>query len=181
MSALKIQIHGSKVLREVAKEIDIKDKPGVDIFLNELLETLETTKTGVGIAAPQVGSSIRAFISWADRSQGKEPKFFINPVITEMKGAKKNGMEGCLSIPGVYASVERFQKVRVTYLDENWEQQDKLFKNFEARVIQHEFDHLEGKEFFDHLSPSQYAKIKYDLDKLENGEIPELEYEYALQ
>lgn len=178
---LPIKIHGSEVLREVAKEVNISERPGIDLFIKSLQETLNITKTGVGIAAPQVGSSIRVFISWADRSQGKEPKVFINPEITEMKGGKKNQIEGCLSIPGVYATVERFQKVRVKYLDENWQPQDKLFKNFEARVIQHEFDHIEGIEFFDRISKTDLDKITPLLQKLENGIIPELEYEYNLQ
>jgi len=177
---LPIQIHGSNVLREMAEEIDINNRPEIDEFISDLIETLRTTKTGVGIAAPQVGKSIRLFILWADRHLGKEPQVFINPEIVTLKGSKKMGQEGCLSVPGVYARVKRHQKVRIKYLDGDWNPQEKLIKGFESVVIQHEYDHLNGKEFFDHLSKEEFEKIKYKLDKLENGDIPELEYEYSL-
>tara|TARA_R110000772_G_scaffold17946_1_gene49786 strand:- start:36308 stop:36850 length:543 start_codon:yes stop_codon:yes gene_type:complete len=178
---LPIQIHGSNVLREIAEEVDIKNRPEVDEFVDDLIETLRTTKTGVGIAAPQVGKPIRLFILWADRHLGKEPQVFINPEIVTFKGSKKMGQEGCLSVPGVYARVERFQKVRIKYLDKDWQPQEKLIKGFESVVIQHEYDHLNGLEFFDHLSSKEFEKIKRKLDELEDGNIPKLEYEYALE
>lgn len=178
---IPIQIHGSNVLREVATEVDPKNRKEVDLFIEQLIETLKVTKTGVGIAAPQVGTSLRVFLIWENRGGDTRPDIFINPVITQFKGSKKTDYEGCLSVPGVYARVERFQKVKVQYLDGDWNPQEKLFKNFEARIIQHEFDHLEGKEFFDHLSPVEFDKIKRQLDELEKGNIPELEYEYKLE
>jgi peptide deformylase len=176
---IPIHIHGATTLREVAKEVDIKDRQEHDAFIERLIATLNTTKNGVGIAAPQVGNSIRIFILWVDRKTS-EPIVFINPEIIQLKGAEKMDTEGCLSVPNVWARVKRFQKVRIKYLDKNWETQEALFKGFDARVIQHEFDHLEGKEFFDLLSPKEFEKIKPDLDKLEAGELPLLEYETNL-
>jgi len=180
---IPIIIHGNKTLREIALEANIEDKATHDAFILDLIDTLKTTETGVGIAAPQVGNSVRIFISWADRNRisSSKPIIFINPEIVEAKGSKKMDDEGCLSVPKVYARVERFQKVRVKYLDENWEPQEKLFKGFEARVIQHENDHLNGLEFFDHLSDVELKKIQYKLDELSKGNIPELEYEYILE
>lgn len=170
---LPIFVHDSKVLREKAKSV-IVDRKEYDAFISDMIETLKAIPTGIGLAAPQVGKSIKIFIMWANRVDG-QPSVFINPEIIETKGAKKNDYEGCLSVPNIHIQVERFQKIRVKYLDNDWNEKTELFKNFEARIIQHEYDHLEGVEFFDRLSKIELAKIQYKLNRIAEH-LPDVPY-----
>ena len=104
------------------------------------------------------------------------PQIIINPEIIQLKGARRKDFETCLSVPGIRARVERWQKVKIKYYDLNFCEYVELFKNFEARVVQHELDHLDGIEFYDRISKDELKKIIGSIEKLRRGEIPKLDY-----
>lgn len=166
----EIRIDGDPVLREVCSEID-SDYPNLREFVEKMYNTLDGTKNGVGLAAPQVGEAIRLFIFGGVNIGSPERKVFINPEIIEFKGAEKMDLESCLSVPGVSARVKRWQKVIVKYYDLDFKEYTKMFKNFEARIVQHEFDHLEGIEFYDRISKEDLEKIQYKIDALRNKKL----------
>jgi peptide deformylase len=140
---------------------------------------------GVGLAAPQIGRSIRLFIvdgsPFADeeddevdpRAEGIEnfKKVFINPIIEEESGEKWAFQEGCLSIPKIRENVYRKEKVLITYFDENWEFHEESFDGYAARIIQHEYDHIEGILFTDHLSPLKKKMLTKRLQNISTGRI----------
>jgi peptide deformylase len=142
-------IFGQPVLRKTAEEIDFNDYPNLKELIANMLETLEHSE-GVGLAAPQVGLPIRLFIIDLDVISDDEPQYkdyrhaFINPEIIEESEETVTMSEGCLSIPGINESVKRPAKVLVNYLNENGEEQERWLEGFEARVFQHEYDHLDG-------------------------------------
>ena len=176
---LRIYGYGQPVLRQVAQEID-KDYPGLDELIQNMFETMYAAN-GVGIAAPQIGKSIRIFI--VDTEQTKEDdekgtgikKVFINPRKIIEGGKVWPYEEGCLSIPEVRGDVERPKQIRLTWLDENFVEHDEVFLGIEARVIQHEYDHLEGILFTDKLKPLKKRLVKRKLEKIRTGKI-DVEY-----
>jgi peptide deformylase len=121
---------------------------GIKELIREMTETM-ISNDGVGLAAPQVGRSIRLFLA-APQGGKKDVHVFINPAIKESSG-KQCGPEGCLSVPGVFGDVERAKNVTVTYTDLAGVEKEKKAEGFLARIIQHENDHLDGKVFVDHL------------------------------
>ena len=129
----------------------------------------------VCLAAPQVGLPIRLFIIDLDVISDDEPEYkgylhtFINPEIIEESEETSSMSEGCLSIPGINENVKRPTKVLVNYIDENGTEQERWLEGFEARVFQHEFDHLNGKMFIDHLSPFRKQIIKSKLVAMSKG------------
>lgn len=167
-------IFGQPVLRQEAEEIDIATYPNLKELLANMFETLRRTE-GVGLAAPQVGLPIRLFIVDLDILSEDEPQYkgylrtFINPEIVEESSETCSMNEGCLSIPGINESVKRPSKVLVNYLDENGEEHEEWLDGFEARVFQHEYDHLDGKMFVDHLSPFRKQLIKSKLVAMTKG------------
>ena len=171
---LPMYIFGQPVLRKVADEIDYETYPNLQELLKNMFETLRRTE-GVGLAAPQIGLSIRLFIIDLDIITDDEPEYkgylhaFINPEILEASEEKTSMSEGCLSIPGINESVKRPAKIHVAYTDENGEEQDRWLEGFEARVFQHEYDHLDGKMFIDHLSPLRKQMIKSKLLAMVKG------------
>ena len=163
---LPIVAYGSPVLRKETEEIE----EGSDI--NELISNMFDTmyaSSGVGLAGPQIGESLRIFI--VDASPFSEPeegekaskeqlqlkdfkKVFINPIIEAEKGKEWPFSEGCLSIPGIREEVIMKPTVRISYFDENWTLHEETFEGIAARIIQHEYDHVEGVLFTDHLNLS---------------------------
>lgn len=173
---LPIHIEGDPILRE--KCIDISSTYlGLKGFIERMHKTLDATGTGVGLAAPQVGRPVNIFIMGGNNPNVKIPRItFINPEIVQSKGSRKKDFEGCLSVPGVHARVERWQKIKIKYLDENLKEKIRTFKGFEARIIQHEFDHILGISFHERISRDEYIKIENKLEKLRNGDIPKVDY-----
>ncbi len=171
---LPMYIFGQPVLRKVAEEIDYEAYPNLKELIDNMFETLKRSE-GVGLAAPQVGLSIRLFIVDLDVISDDEPQYkgylhaFINPEILEESKETSSMSEGCLSIPGINENVKRPEKIHVAYTDENGEKQDKWLEGFEARVFQHEYDHLDGKMFIDHLSPLRKQMIKSKLLAMAKG------------
>lgn len=168
-----IVIYGSQTLRNESVEID-KDYPEFDKLVEDMFLTLDEAE-GVGLAAPQIGKNIRMFIvdctPWGeeDPSLADYRRVFVNPVIYEHSDETDLFEEGCLSLPGLHENVRRPVKIRMRYLDEHFVEHDEEFDGRPARVIQHEYDHIEGKVFTDHLSPLRRNLIKNKLYKLAKG------------
>ena len=168
---LPIIAYGDPVLRKKAVDIS-KDYPNLSDLIKNMFDTMYNA-SGVGIAAPQIGLSIRLFI--IDLSDKEDPelkdfkKVFINAQILNEEGEKWDFNEGCLSIPDIREDISRNQTVTVSYYDENWKHQTETYSGFKARVIQHEYDHIEGKLFTDKLSPLRRAMLKRRLDSISKG------------
>ncbi len=183
---LPIVAYGDPVLKKEAEEID-KDYPDLDKLIKDMFETMYNAQ-GVGLAAPQIGRSIRLFIvdgspfAEDDGDEDNEPderavgmenfkKVFINPIIEEEEGEEWGFHEGCLSIPKIREEVFRKEKVHITYYDENWEFHDEVYEGYSARIIQHEYDHIDGILFTDHLSPLKRRLLQKRLQNISKGEI----------
>ena len=172
---LPIYLYGTSVLRKQAEDIT-KEYPELPKLINDMYETLERSE-GIGLAAPQVGLPIRLLILDLNPLSDIYPQYkgvlktMINAHIEETDGSPVSREEGCLSLPGIHESVTRKEKIKVTYLDENFEQHTEWFEGYMARVIQHEYDHLEGRLFIDHLSPIRKQLIKSKLNAILKGKI----------
>ncbi|MEM9895430.1 MAG: peptide deformylase [Bacteroidota bacterium] len=166
-----IVLYGDPVLKRKASEVEKGDEK-VSQFVADMYETMYAAQ-GVGLAAPQVGFSLRVFIvdttpMEEDENAGLK-QAFINPVMLEEKGEEWAFEEGCLSIPGVRADVHRKPEVKIGFYDENWNYHEKRFTELPARVIQHEYDHIEGKLFTDYLSPLKKRMLKGKLANVSKG------------
>lgn len=173
---LPIVAYGDPVLKRKGTNID-KDYPELDSLIANMFETMYAAH-GVGIAAPQVGLSIRLFVIDASPfAEDDAPelqdfkKVFINAQILEEEGEKWNFNEGCLSIPDIREDVNRHKTIHIRYLDENWVEHDETYSGLAARVIQHEYDHIEGKLFTDKLSVLRKAMLKSKLDAISKGQV----------
>ncbi|WP_299112925.1 peptide deformylase [uncultured Winogradskyella sp.] len=179
---LPIVAYGDAVLRKKAKEID-KDYPKLDALIENMYETMYGAY-GVGLAAPQIGVPIRLFLvdtepfsedenlSENNREQMKNfKKTFINAKILEEEGDEWAFNEGCLSIPDVREDVFRQPKIKIQYQDENFETHIEEYDGLIARVIQHEYDHIEGILFTDKLSSFKKRLIKGKLTNISKGKI----------
>lgn len=172
---LPVIAYGDPVLRKPAKEID-SSYPDLNKLIEDMFETMYHAN-GVGIAAPQVGKSIRLFVIDASPYAEDEPalkdfkKVFINPQIEEEIGEEWAYNEGCLSIPDIHEEVYRQEEVVLSYYDEHWQQHTEKFKGLAARVIQHEYDHIEGKLFTDKLPALRKVLLKSKLDAISKGKV----------
>ena len=171
---LPIYIYGQPVLRKVAEDID-KDYPDLKQLIQDMYDTLDKSE-GIGLAAPQVGLNIRLVVINLDLISEDFPEYkgyihtFINPYIEEYDETETDTMEeGCLSLPGVHESVKRPTRIRVTYLDENFREHDEWVTGYLARVMQHEFDHLDGVVFTDHLTGLRKQLTKAKLQQIIKG------------
>jgi len=170
---LPMYIFGQPVLRKVAEDIPT-DYPNLKELIDNMFETLRKAE-GVGLAAPQVGLPIRVVVIDLDCISEDEPQFkgyfkaFINGHIIEESKEQSDFEEGCLSVPGIHEKVKRPEKVRIQYLDSDLQPHDEWVDGFVARVVQHEFDHLEGKMFVDHLTPFRKQLIKKKLIAMTKG------------
>jgi peptide deformylase len=162
---LPIYLYGQKVLRKRAEEV-AKVTPELSKLAEDMLETMYKS-AGIGLAAPQVGRSIRLIVvDVAGEEEEKKPYFLFNPVVSVKKGAC-TAEEGCLSVPGVWADVERPETISVESLDRNGKRQ--VLKNIDgllARCIQHEIDHLDGVLFVDKISATDRTLNEGKLKKL---------------
>lgn len=170
---LPIFAYGQPVLKKKAVDITI-DYEELTSLINNMWETMYAAH-GVGIAAPQIGLSIRLFVidSVQIMEEGKKQegikKVFINAQVMEESGEPWAYEEGCLSIPDIRGDVERLQKVRIQYLDENFEKHDEIYEGINARVIQHEYDHIEGVLFVEKLKPLKKKLIQRKLNDIKSG------------
>ncbi len=172
---LPIYIYGQPVLRKVAEDIT-PDYPELKKLINDMFESLDASG-GIGLAAPQVGLAIRVVVIDLDVLSDDLPEYkgfrhaFINPHIEEYdeESTKETMDEGCLSIPGINEKVTRPTRIHVTYLDEEMQEHDEWVEGYLARVMQHEFDHLEGTMFVDRISPLRKNMIAGKLKNIIKG------------
>jgi len=176
---MPIYIYGQPVLKRKADPIT-KDFEGLDELIADMWETMYEAQ-GVGLAAPQIGHSIRLFVVDTTVMEDDDKEFkgmkcvFINAEKIEEDGALWEYEEGCLSIPQIRADVERPERLRLQFLNENFESQDVVFTGVDARVIQHEYDHIEGILFTERIKPIKRRLIKRKLENLRKG-IVEADY-----
>jgi len=172
---LPVVIYGTPVLKKRAKEID-EDHENLDKLIENMFETMYKAE-GVGLAAPQVGLSIRLFVLDASPMEEDEPslkdfkKIFINPEIINEEGDKWMFNEGCLSLPTLREDVHRHAKIRIRYQDENFKLHDEVYEGIKARIIQHEYDHLEGILFVDRISPLRKKLLTGRLNTIKKGKV----------
>ncbi len=180
---LPIVAYGSPVLRKVCNDIT-PDYPGLEKLIADMWETMYNSN-GVGLAAPQINKEIRMFMVDStqifDNLEDDEedlypdgPGFkgtFINAHIEKIEGTEWSYNEGCLSIPKIREDVYRGESVTLNYLDENFEPQTKTFNGITARVLLHEYDHIEGKLFIDYIKPLKRTLLKRKLDDITRGKV----------
>lgn len=178
---LPIRAFGDSVLRKHCQEID-KNYPDLKILIDNMFETMNSAN-GIGLAAPQIGLDIRLFIvdlspladdeDYADIAEELKDfkKVLINARILEESGAEWKFNEGCLSIPDVREDVKRKETIVIEYFDENFVKYTGTFSDMRARVIQHEYDHIEGILFTDHLSSLKKKLVKGKLTKISQGDV----------
>lgn len=180
---LPIVAYGSPVLRKVCTAIDA-GYPGLEKLIADMWETMYNSN-GVGLAAPQVNQPIRLFtidseqifLHQEEDEKGEypdEPGFksvFINAQIIHLSGEEWSYNEGCLSIPKIREDIYRDEEVTLSYFDENFNPLTKTFNGITARIILHEYDHIEGKLFIDHLKPLKRKLMKRKLDDISKGKI----------
>ena len=180
---LPIVAYGSPILRMVSKEID-KDYPGLEKLIEDMWETMYASN-GVGLAAPQVNRDIRLFVvdssqifeNQEEEEKGKYPdepgvkKVFINANIKSLNGREWIYNEGCLSIPKIREDVSRNEEITIEYYDEKFQQHTDNFNGLTARVILHEYDHIEGKLFIDYLKPLKRKLMKGKLEDISKGKV----------
>lgn len=180
---LPIVAYGHPVLRKVAVDID-EHYPDLKKLIADMWETMYHSN-GVGIAAPQINKAIRLFVvdteqivEGFDEEDKKEfpnekpvKSVFINAHVVDVDGEEWAYNEGCLSIPKVREDVWRQSKITLAYLDENFEEQQRTFDGITARVIMHEYDHIDGKLFIDYLAPIKKRLIKKKLDDISKGKV----------
>ncbi|MEA4981183.1 MAG: peptide deformylase [Paludibacter sp.] len=170
---LPIYTYGNTVLRKEAEEIN-KDYPDLPKLIDDMFETMHHAE-GVGLAAPQVGLSIRLLVIDLKALHEDDPEMakfkvvMINPVMLEMSEEEVEGNEGCLSIPGISEKVFRSEWIKIQYYDADFKQHTGEFEGWIARVIQHEYDHLEGSLFTDHVNPLRRQMIKSKLNGIAKG------------
>lgn len=171
-----ILAYGDPILRKKTKNLEL----GSDIktLADDMFETMYQAN-GVGLAAPQIGKSLRFFVIDGEPMGEKElegfRKVFVNPEILNEKGKPWVFEEGCLSIPHIREDVEREAIIRLKYYDENWKLKEENFQGLQARIIQHEFDHIEGILFTDLLGPLKKRLLKGKLSNISKGKI-KIEY-----
>lgn len=180
---LPIVAYGANILRKRAEDIT-PDYPQLDKFIQDLWETMYASN-GVGLAAPQVNKDVRIFVmdsaqifaNQEEDEKGEYPdepgikRVFINPHIRELNGDDWSYNEGCLSIPKIREDVMRPEEILIDYVDENFLPHSDVFNGITARIIQHEYDHLEGKLFIDYLKPLKKKMLQGKLNDISKGKI----------
>jgi len=189
---LPVIAYGHSVLREECEEIE--ENKDISSLISSMFETMYNSK-GVGLACPQIGKSLRMFIVDASPFADEEPdnekqakqlaelkkfrKVFINPLIENESGKLWSFSEGCLSIPGIREDVIRKSIIKISYFDQEWNYNEDVFTGIAARIIQHEYDHIEGVLFTDHLKPLKRRLLKRKLNDISKG-ISDVDYKMLL-
>ena len=171
---LKIILYGNPLLTKISKPVN-REYP-LNILIRDMYETLHATK-GVGLAAVQVGVPYRLFITDFTENGEEFKEVFINPKIIREWGNPVALVEGCLSFPGIAAEIKRKRNVELSYEDIEGKHFTKIFTGVQARIIQHEMDHVEGRYFIDNIEYVDRMSIISNLSKIENRELAELSYQ----
>jgi peptide deformylase len=168
-----IVVYGSPILRKMAKDLD-RNFEGLDTLISDMFESMDKSD-GMGLAAPQIGKSVRLFIIDGSSLTEDDPgmkdfkKVFINARIIEEEGEPWTFNEGCLSLPKIREDVTRKPRIRLQYYDENWQFHDEYFDGIKARIIQHEYDHIDGILFIDRILPIRRKMLKGKLHDISKG------------
>lgn len=166
-----IVVYGDPVLKKKARTI-VEGEIDVKLLSEDMFETMYAAH-GVGLAAPQIGKSLRIFVVDGNPMEEEElegfKKVFINPEILDESGDPWVFEEGCLSIPNIREEISRKSTLRMRYYDENWEHHDEIFDGMKARILQHEYDHIEGVLFTDYLTPFKRRMLKGKLQNISKG------------
>jgi len=169
-----IVVYGDPILRK--KAVDVPENTDLKSFITDMYETMYAAN-GIGLAAPQVGKGIRVFIvdgtslTEEEEDMSEFKKAFINPVILKAEGEPWPFEEGCLSIPNIREKIMRPETVVIRYFDEDWNEKEEEYDGVKARIIQHEYDHIEGKLFIDYLSPLKRKMLKGKLNDISKGDV----------
>lgn len=172
---LPIYLYGHPVLREIAEDVE-PAYPELGKLIADMFDTMYASE-GVGLAAPQIGKSIRLVVIDADPVAESFPDcagkklVLINPEIEILDGDKVSRAEGCLSLPGLSEDVKRVENIRLNWLDENFEEHEEVISGFLARIVQHECDHLDGMVYTDHISPIRKQMIRRKLLNIAEGRV----------
>ncbi len=180
MMIYPIVVYGDPVLRQRAKDIE----KGTDLtsLIQDMYETMYSAQ-GIGLAASQIGKAVRLFVVDGTTLKGDDEdetgdenmqgfkKTFINPVILEEVGEPWEFEEGCLSIPNIREKISRKEKLKIRYYNEQWNLLEEEYDGIKARIIQHEYDHIEGKLFIDYLTPLKKRMLKGKLNDISRGEV----------
>ena len=173
---LPIYLYGQPVLRATAQPIT-QNYPDLDQLINNMKETMYASD-GIGIAAPQVGLGIRLIYIDVDVLAENMPELkginmvLINPELTVDETSKTvTKEEGCLSLPGIHENVTRHDRITLHWFDQNWVEHNQTFEGYLARVIQHEYDHLQGHVFVDHISPIRKQLNRGKLKNIVDGKV----------
>ena len=168
-----IVVYGNPILKKRGRDIE-EGEIDVEQLAEDMYETMHNA-SGVGLAAPQIGKSIRMFV--IDASTLDEPELqdfkqiFINPQLIEESADQWTFEEGCLSIPEIREDVARAENLKLKYFDQHWVEHVEEFDDMKARIIQHEYDHIEGVLFTDHLSPLKKRLLKGKLTNISKGKV----------
>jgi peptide deformylase len=174
---LPIYAYGTSVLRKESEEIS-KDYPDLDKLVDDMFETMKSA-SGIGLAAPQIGKNIRLIVvdakgmsaDFPDEDLDQFTEVFINPIIEEEFGDDFSFREACLSLPRISEEITRPSKIIISYFDKDWNFHEKEFTGIKARILQHEYDHLEGRMWIDRASPLRKKLLKSKLDKIKKGKV----------
>jgi len=173
-----IVMYGDPVLRQRAKDIE----QGTDLsqLIEDMYETMHNAQ-GIGLAAPQIGKGVRLFVvdgtvldkddDEAEAGMESFKKAFINPVMVEELGTPWDFEEGCLSIPTIREKISRKDTIKIRYYDEQWNLKEEEYDGMKARIIQHEYDHIEGRLFIDYLTPLKKRLLKGKLNDISRGDV----------
>ncbi len=179
-----ITLYGDPILKKPSKKVP-SDQQDILVLVADMFETMSHA-SGVGLAAPQIGKPLRIFVMDSTPMKASEEpsepglrQVFINPEIIEEYGEKWPFEEGCLSIPGIREDVIRSSHVKIAFFDEHWKQHTRDFDGVDARIIQHEYDHIEGILFTDHISAFKRRLLKSKLTNISKGKV-DAEYRVKL-
>lgn len=168
-----IVMYGDPVLRK--KAVDIENGKDVKVLIQDMFETMQAAH-GIGLAAPQIGKGIRLFVVDGTAVEDEPDlvdfkKAFLNAKIVEEFDEPWEFEEGCLSIPNIRQKISRKASIKVVYYDEDWNRHEEEFSGMRARIIQHEYDHIEGTLFIDYLSPLKKKMLKGKLNDISKGDV----------
>jgi peptide deformylase len=174
---LPVIAYGDPVLKRKAEEIEMNDDT-VQVLIDNMFDTMYNAH-GVGLAAPQIGKSLRLFvvdtIQIEDRKKNPDydgiKEVFINPIILEQSGVEWKYEEGCLSIPNIREDVERLPTLTIQYYDRTWQEKTVTLDGINARVVQHENDHIDGILFTDRINPLKKRLLQRKLEKITKGKV----------
>jgi peptide deformylase len=174
---LPIYAYGSSILRKESEEIE-RDYPELNKLIDDMFETMYAAE-GIGLAAPQIGKSIRLIVidsklmseDYPEDGLDQFKEVLINPIIEEESGDSFSFREACLSLPRISEEIIRPSNIIISYYDKDWNLLEKEFYGVKARIIQHEYDHLEGVMWIDKASPLRKNLLKSKLDKIGKGKV----------